>query len=44
MFNRSNGQYIGKITLEIDKEQGEVVDVSSENIKASSVCFQESHN
>ncbi len=38
----SNGQYIGKITLEIDKETREVVDVSSENIKASSVCFQES--
>lgn len=38
----SSGQYIGKITLDINPETKEIIDVSSENIKASMVCTQES--
>ena len=38
----SSGQYIGKITLEINGETKEIVDASSENIKATRICNQES--
>lgn len=38
----SSGQYIGKITLEINSETKEVIDVASENMRATSVCHQES--
>ena len=38
----SSGQYLGKITLEIDKETGSVIDVSSENLATISTCQSES--